>query len=164
MLVNAESLRKILDLECKKDYTDSAVFGGLDKFLHNWSAQAVEAITDPQLLRRFNELCFANFNYATLTKQQRKKWVNTVLTFLSGDGLDELKKDKPKIKSIQECIQIVKEELHKTVDEQYPASGKTLAKNMNLHSSIDIVLAKEIFTTVFSVEDFKDKTIERFEL
>jgi len=52
--LNTESLRKILELECRKGYTDSTVFGGLDKFLRNWAGQAIASVTDPQLLNRFH--------------------------------------------------------------------------------------------------------------
>ncbi|HEY87746.1 MAG TPA: DNA helicase RecG, partial [Dehalococcoidia bacterium] len=81
--ISAEPLRKILELEHKKDYIDSAVIGGLDKFLRNWAVQAIESITSPQQLTRFHELHLTNPNYASLTKQQRKQWVSKVLDFLA---------------------------------------------------------------------------------
>jgi len=80
--LNAEPLRKILELECKKGYVDSAVIGGLDKFLHNWAGQAVESITSPQLLRRFNKFHLAKSDYASLSKEQRKEWIDSILGFL----------------------------------------------------------------------------------
>ena len=42
MSVDFEPLRKILDLEQKKGYVDSAVIGGLDRFLRNLAGQAME--------------------------------------------------------------------------------------------------------------------------
>jgi len=81
LLINAEPLRKILELEQKRGYVDSAVFGGLDKFLRNWSGQTVESITGPHLLSRFRHLF--NISYASLTKEQRREWVNGVLDFLA---------------------------------------------------------------------------------
>ncbi|GAI65677.1 unnamed protein product, partial [marine sediment metagenome] len=83
MSINVESLRKILELEHRKGYADSAVFGGLDKFLRNWAGQAIASITDPQLLNRFHKLHLVNSNYASLTKQQRKEWVKNVVDFLA---------------------------------------------------------------------------------
>jgi len=80
--LNTEPLRKILELEGQKGYADSAVIGGLDRFLHNWSRQAAESITAPQLLRRFNKLHLANSSYASLAKEQRKEWIGHVLAFL----------------------------------------------------------------------------------
>ena len=79
--MNAESLRKILELEQNKGYVDSAVFGGLDKFLRNWSGQALESVTNPHLLGRFRRLL--DCNYASLTKPQREEWVNDVLDLLA---------------------------------------------------------------------------------
>jgi len=81
--INVEPLRKILELECKKGYVDSAVIGGLDRFLHHWSGQAIESITNPQLLSRFQKLRLVNSNYASLTREQRKQWMNSVLDFLA---------------------------------------------------------------------------------
>ncbi len=81
--LNTESLHKILELEHQKGYVDSAVFGGLDKFLRNWAGQAIGSATDPQLLNRFHKLHLVNPSYASLTKQQRKEWVKAVLDFLA---------------------------------------------------------------------------------
>jgi ATP-dependent DNA helicase RecG len=81
--MNVEPLRKILELEHDKGYVDSAVIGGLDRFLYRWAVQAIELITNPQLLSRFHSLRLVDSNYASLTKQQRKEWVNEVLAFLS---------------------------------------------------------------------------------
>ncbi len=81
MAINAAPLRKILELEHKKGYADSAVFGGLDRFLSNWSAQAIETIHSPPLLNRFNQL-LVNSNYASLSEPKRKEWVKGVLDFL----------------------------------------------------------------------------------
>ncbi len=94
--LNTESLRKILKLEHQKGYIDSAVFGGLDKFLRNWTGQATGSVTDPQLLNRFHKLHLVNPNYALLTKQQRKEWVKAVLDFLAEEELREAEGDKAK--------------------------------------------------------------------
>ncbi len=87
--MNAESLRKILDLEQQKGYADTAVFGGLDKFLRNWTAQAVESVVSPRLLGRFHKLF--DTSYASLTKEQRPEWINKVLAFLDDmEGKDSV--------------------------------------------------------------------------
>ena len=80
-MINVESLRKVLELEQQKGYTDSAVFGGLDRFLKNWASQAMESITSPQLLKRFHGLHLVDPKYASLTKQQRKNGQRMCLTF-----------------------------------------------------------------------------------
>jgi ATP-dependent DNA helicase RecG len=82
LLLNAEPLRKIIELECNKGYANSAVMGGLDRFLHNWAGQAAESITDAGLLRRFNKLHLADSDYASLTREQRKEWITGLLGFL----------------------------------------------------------------------------------
>jgi hypothetical protein len=37
--MDSKPLRKVLELERQKDFTDTAVFGGLDKFLFRWAAK-----------------------------------------------------------------------------------------------------------------------------
>jgi ATP-dependent DNA helicase RecG len=74
-------LRKVLELEHNKDYSDSAVIGGLDRFLAKWGAQAEGAITDPALLKRFNKL--RKINYASLNEQQRRQMVKDIINFSS---------------------------------------------------------------------------------
>ncbi len=83
MSLNAGPLRKILDLEQKKGYLDSAVIGGLDRFLRNWSSQAAGAITDRRLLSQFRRL--TKPNYASLTKEQRQDWGKKALDWLKSD-------------------------------------------------------------------------------
>ncbi|HUT68506.1 MAG TPA: DNA helicase RecG, partial [Dehalococcoidales bacterium] len=78
--MNAEALRKILHLEQQKGYADSAVFGGLDKFLHNWSAKAVASVGNSRLLARFHKLLKAS--YGSMTPEQRRSWMQDVLGFL----------------------------------------------------------------------------------
>jgi ATP-dependent DNA helicase RecG len=84
--MNAEPLRKVLELEARKGYQDTAVFGGLDRFLGRWAAEAAAAITSRQLLRHFNELGLAKANYAIMTPEQRREWGTRVLDFISGTG------------------------------------------------------------------------------
>ena len=86
MSINAEPLRKILELEHNKGYEDTAVIGGLDRFLRNWTGQAAELITNPPQLNRFRRLLIKS-NYASLTKPQRKEWVTDVLDFLGENAL-----------------------------------------------------------------------------
>ena len=82
MPINVEPLRKILQLEVEKGYLDSAVIGGLAKFLQRWSTQATQSLTSPQLLRQFKRLGLSDSNYASLTREQRKEWIDKVFAFL----------------------------------------------------------------------------------
>ncbi|MFC1874205.1 ATP-dependent DNA helicase RecG [Chloroflexota bacterium] len=81
MPLNTESLRKVLELENQKGFADSAVIGGLDRFLGNWTHQTIASITAPQLLKHLNKL--AKSNYASLSREQRQQWVKQVLDFLA---------------------------------------------------------------------------------
>jgi ATP-dependent DNA helicase RecG len=74
------ALRKVLSLEEKRGFHDTAVFGGLDKFLHNWSAPAAETLVAPHLVKRFRQLF--NATYALMELEQRRAWAGDVLGFL----------------------------------------------------------------------------------
>ena len=95
MSLNAEPLRKIIELECKKGYADSAVIGGLDKYLRNWAGQTAESITSPKLLRRFNKLHLANSDYSSFSREQRKEWIESLLGFLA--ELEENEEEKGEV-------------------------------------------------------------------
>ena len=95
MVTNGESLRKILELECAKGCTDSAVIGGLDSFIRKWAGKAAESMTSPKLLGNFHQL--TNVTYASLSKQQRVQWINSMLTFLAEAENGEDKKGQAKL-------------------------------------------------------------------
>ncbi len=88
--MSIESLRTILQLEHKRDYSDTAVIGGLDKFLHKWARQIEEQVNSPHLLTRIKELKLAKSNYKDWDKEKRREWVAEVLNLLV--GLNNLKK------------------------------------------------------------------------
>jgi len=81
--ITIEPLRTILNTECKRNCTDTAVMGGLDKFLKKWSSKnRVTIASSPQLLAQFNELQFDSSIYTTWKPEQRKAWINKVLNWL----------------------------------------------------------------------------------
>jgi ATP-dependent DNA helicase RecG len=92
--INVEPLRKVLELERDKGCTDTAVIGGLDKFLRRWAAQAMASITSPRLLAQFRKLRLDDAKYASLSQEQRKKWLADVFAFL-----DSLKAAETEVKS-----------------------------------------------------------------
>ncbi len=124
-----EPLRKILELEQKKGYVDSAVIGGLDRFLRNWAGQAVESIANPRLLKHFHHLI--NASYASLTKQQRKEWVNSVLDLVGEAAGAEGDEAKPPEKVTAPLARIKKT----------PAAGKLSSpvRGYSIDSPITIV-------------------------
>jgi ATP-dependent DNA helicase RecG len=95
--MNVEALRKILDLEREKGYDDSAVFGGLNKFLANWSGQAAESISHPETLKSFRQLFRAD--YTAMTVQQRQEWVENARHFLDDIEIKNTVSEKPASKT-----------------------------------------------------------------
>ncbi len=83
MPIDFTPLRKVLELEHKKDYSDSAVIGGLDRFLAKWVAQAEGTITEPKLLNSFYKLNLNKIKYASLNREQRRQRVKDILSFLA---------------------------------------------------------------------------------
>jgi len=81
--VDVGPLRKILDLEHSRGYSDTAVIGGLDRFLRNWSGPVKASITGRRLLNRFRKLGLDKPGYASLTEEQRRQWAVDVLEFLA---------------------------------------------------------------------------------
>ena len=51
MTLDLAALRKVLDLEKKKGFTDRAVIGGLDRYLRNWAVKA-DGLASPALFHR----------------------------------------------------------------------------------------------------------------
>jgi ATP-dependent DNA helicase RecG len=98
LALNDGPLRKVLELEREKGYEDRAVIGGLDKFLHRWSARIMASITTPRLLAEFKKFRLDDARYASLTKEQRQKWIADILAFL--ESIDREKVEaKPSPKS-----------------------------------------------------------------
>jgi ATP-dependent DNA helicase RecG len=80
--LNDGPLRKVLELESAKGYADTAVIGGLDKFLRRWAAQAMASMTTPRLLSDFKKLRLDDPRYASLTREQRQQWIADIFAFL----------------------------------------------------------------------------------
>jgi len=97
-VADIDSLRNILELECQKGYTDKAVIGGLDKYLHKQAEQIRQSIENPQLLGAFDELDLANSSYGSYDVDERKRWMSNVLGWL--DKLEGTNRTKSRQKSV----------------------------------------------------------------
>jgi ATP-dependent DNA helicase RecG len=100
MPINVESLRKVLELEREKGYADTAVIGGLDKFLRRWAGQALESITSPPLMTHFRRLRLDDPKYASLNQQQRQKWIADIFAFLESIKTEKVVEKPPPRKSV----------------------------------------------------------------
>lgn len=82
-VIEVEPLRTILKLEQQRNYQDSIVMGGLDKFLLQWSRRQKEShiLTDSN--SRFNDLRLFIPQYSTLNKKERELWVTDALKWLA---------------------------------------------------------------------------------
>jgi ATP-dependent DNA helicase RecG len=99
LALNDGPLRRVLELEREKGYADRAVIGGLDKFLRRWASQAIASIATPRLLSDFKKLHLDDANYASLTREQRQKWIADVFAFLESTNKEKAE-EKPLPKSV----------------------------------------------------------------
>ncbi len=81
--MDSSPLRKVLELERQKDFTDTAVFGGLDKFLFRWAAKTESAINKPAVLKKFRQLQLDKTGYSLLDKEQRIAKIEEILAFVN---------------------------------------------------------------------------------
>ena len=82
MAVNIGSLRTILELEVKKGYPDTTVFGGLDKFLDLWSSQLAGSISETTYKELFLKMCPPHPGYSDMSLTERCEWVDKMLALL----------------------------------------------------------------------------------
>jgi ATP-dependent DNA helicase RecG len=77
-----DSLRNVLELERRKGYTDKAVIGGLDKYLHKQAGEIRQSISGQQLLKGFDELRLAKSSYGSYSIDERKTWMADIFGWL----------------------------------------------------------------------------------
>jgi len=82
LAIDTAPLRKILQQEHKRGYDNAAVFGGLDRFIHNWHAKTLNALTDGKLRARFEKLGLAATDYAALSPMARQEWAAGLIAAL----------------------------------------------------------------------------------
>ncbi len=81
-LINVEPLRTILQMEGRRNYANTTVLGGLDRYLRKWAGETKNKISSPELLSSFAELHLADSEYANWDLNKRKAWVKDVIDWL----------------------------------------------------------------------------------
>lgn len=96
-MTDIESFHSILILECKNNYNNKAVIGGLDRYLNQTVLPIRQGLDSRKLIDEFDQLNLTRLNYATCTLTERKQWIENALVWL-----DVLKAsdNKSKIESI----------------------------------------------------------------
>ena len=83
LLIDIEPLRTILQMECQRNYANTTVFGGLDKYICKWARETRDRINSPELLARFIELQLDDSGYSEWDIGKRRAWVSDVLDWLA---------------------------------------------------------------------------------
>ncbi len=87
-----KTLEKILALEKSKGFADSAVAGGLDKFLQNIQSSNLDVSNGPPGIRRG-----VGFRYASLLPTDRKDWVEKALFWIANPTITESAPETPRV-------------------------------------------------------------------
>lgn len=82
-MTSLDSLRNVLELERSKGYTDKAVIGGLDRYLHRHADSISRAVSDSSLLERLQHLQLFHSDYASLGQAERESFVAHLLEWIA---------------------------------------------------------------------------------
>jgi ATP-dependent DNA helicase RecG len=140
--LNADALRKIIELETKKGYSDSAVIGGLEAFLIRWSGQAAASFSSPNLLRQFKKLKLDKSAYASLSREKRRDLLEGLQAFLSGVESDTPDKTKSPTTAAKKVI-TPKKPKSVSVKPSPATAGGSLDASVTVVSGISDTLAKK---------------------
>ncbi|AKG53864.1 ATP-dependent DNA helicase RecG [Dehalogenimonas sp. WBC-2] len=81
MLAPIDKLHAVLALERQKAYGNTAVIGGLDRFLSNWAIEAAADISNRVALTKFKKY-FSGFNYGSKSIPERVAAIEDLLRFM----------------------------------------------------------------------------------
>jgi ATP-dependent DNA helicase RecG len=82
---NTDKLRKILQLEQKKGFQNTAVIGGLDKYLKIWVDQIIASNNDSAEIYALKKTFLNPQLYADLDQIHRGEWVKQALEYLDNN-------------------------------------------------------------------------------
>jgi ATP-dependent DNA helicase RecG len=122
-------LRQIFELERKHEFNNTAVIGGLDRFLAIWTSTNMASIGRPAMLRRLRQLWPPDFRYSGLAPGQRTAWIASIL-----EVLDELEKPVDKTALAPADAPAPKTRLKRTPPVSVPAAGSQV-----LESSVTVI-------------------------
>jgi ATP-dependent DNA helicase RecG len=148
-MIISDSFRRIIDLECKKGYQNSAVIGGLDRFLSNWSNQIKGSIQNPELLQKFTKLCPPEPGYHYLNSSQRQEWADSLLKLL-----DNIEKSSRSTISSNKIVQQKEKILRKSESNSSPSSINISKYNNN---------AISLYQSVLSIKGINQVLVKKFE-
>jgi ATP-dependent DNA helicase RecG len=75
-------LKQVLEQEQKLGFTNKAVFGGLDLFLVNWTAQSLPQITSKSTLAKLRKVLPPNYSYNAASPAEREEWAGRLSAML----------------------------------------------------------------------------------
>lgn len=91
-MASLDSLRSVLELERSKGYTDRAVIGGLDRYLHEQEQGILRSVSDPSLVDQFRLLRLPSAGYASLSQAERERVVARLFEWVAAARTAETRK------------------------------------------------------------------------
>ena len=104
--MDSTPLRKVLELERQREFSDTAVFGGLDKFLSRWAAKTEGTINKPVVLKKFRQLQLDKTGYSQLDKEQRKAKIEEIISAI--DEIEAAITKKPPRATVASAVPVAK--------------------------------------------------------
>jgi ATP-dependent DNA helicase RecG len=139
--LETESLRKVLQLEAEKGYHDSAVIGGLDKFLSVYLSQSPGLINNLSTNKRLQQHLQPEPAYALLNPEQRAEWVKQAFDLLTINNTD--KTTLPNTTKLLDTVQVkpvtVRRRPQSTAKQVTQTKGKAEISGYPLNSSITVI-------------------------
>jgi hypothetical protein len=77
-----ELLHTVLSLEQQRNYADTVVIGGIDKFIDKWTLDNTEIAPSKKLKTQFTKLFRSSHEYKTWDRAQRKVWLDGLLDWI----------------------------------------------------------------------------------
>ena len=131
--IDIEPLHTILQMECQRNYADTTVIGGLDKYLCKWALQTKDKIENSsQLLAHFNKLQLGKPSYAAWNTEQRKAWIEDVLNWLS------------EIEKVAETAPIMKSRARSMASERSSSASRPHSANGDKGLDLPVTVAKGV--------------------
>lgn len=81
-MTSLDSLRNILELERSKGYTNKAVIGGLDEYLHRQADSIAGSVSSTSLLEQLEQTGLRDSCYASLSHAERRDYIARLLAWI----------------------------------------------------------------------------------
>jgi ATP-dependent DNA helicase RecG len=94
--VDLETLQKIFRLEAQKGYLDTAVIGGIDRFLDNWTQHNLIKPSTPTETSLLKRIVSRKVRYSSMSPEERKTWIGQLGKIITPKSTEAASTPRPK--------------------------------------------------------------------